>query len=75
MPIFCALPNSITLPTFMYWCISVSEFREFNRKKKKKKKKKKMNNLKNGFFKFYTIPVIEMDSFFDQTYFLMPWSQ
>ena len=61
MPIFCASPNSITLPSFMCWCIAVSEIREFNLKKKK------MNNVKNGYIQFYTIPVVEMDSFINQT--------
>ena len=52
----------------MRQCNAVSEIREFNlKKKKKKKKKKKMNNLKNGYFQFYSIPVVEMDPFFNQT--------
>ena len=64
MPIVCASPNSITSPSFRCWSIPVSEIREFNRKKKKKKKKKKkMNNSKSGYFRFDTIPTVQMDPF------------
>ena len=41
--------NYITIPSFMFRCVTVSELRLFKRKKKKKKKKKKrkMKNLQN----------------------------
>ena len=40
--------NYITVPSFMFRCVTVSELRFFKWKKKKKKKKKKMENLQNG---------------------------
>ena len=40
--------NYITVPSFMFRCVTVSELRLLKRKKKKKKKKKKkMENLQN----------------------------
>ena len=38
--------NYITVPSFMFICVTVSELRLLKRKKKKKKKKK-MENLQN----------------------------
>ena len=62
MPIFCALPNSITSPSFRCWFIPVSEVREFSRKKEKKK-----NTSKSGYFRFDTFPTVQMDPFFNET--------
>ena len=65
MPIPCASPNSMSLPSFTCVCAPVSEIREFNqKKKKKKKKKKKMNNSGNRYFQFNPFSIVEMDPFF-----------
>ena len=47
MPIPCASPKFITLPSFICGFTPVSEIREFNQKKKKEEK---MMNSEKGFF-------------------------
>ena len=41
--------NYITVPSFVFRCVTISELRLF-KQKKKKKKKRKMKNLQNGLF-------------------------
>ena len=59
MPIPCASPNSMSLPSFICVCALVSKIREFNQRKKKKK----VNNLGNR--QFNPFPIVKMDPFFD----------
>ena len=71
MPIFCALPNSITSSSFICWSIPVSEIRELNGKKKKKKEKYIMEDeqFKKWLFRFDTFPTVQMNSFFSKLSF------
>ena len=64
MPILCASPNSMSLPSFICVCAPVSEIREFNQRKKKKKKMM-MNNSGNSYFQFNPFPIVKIDPFFD----------
>ena len=59
---------------FQMLVFPASEIREFNRKKKEKKRKK-MNNSKSGYFRFIAFPTLQMDPFFNKTWFLIVWSQ
>ena len=58
MPILCASPNSISLPSFICGRTPVSEICEFNQKKKKMTKRSE-----NGYFEFDTFPIVKTDPF------------
>ena len=61
IPIPCASPKSISLPSFICGCTPVSEIRKFNQKEEKNKK---MNNSEKGFFEFDTFSIVKKNPFF-----------